>query len=199
MGADKPVVGTVGNRIAALAAGGGVRQVVYIAITPKLYARLIANIYWGLIMRTLGVFLVALLSLSAPAIAGPAEEANAALDRFSAAYTANDVDALVKLFTSDTILLGTNSPIISEGNEAVRTYFTNLKLAGSGNKNAIQERRTIVLSEKDVVITGFYEFTRMTDGQPVAGPSRFTAVVTKRGDQWQVAHLHSSPRAMPKN
>ena len=132
------------------------------------------------------------------AAAGPSEEANAALDRFSAAYSANDVDALVKLFTADTILLGTNSPIISEGNEAVRAYFTNLKLAGSGNKNKIEQRRTIVLNDNNVVITGFYEFTRMKDGQPVAGPSRYTAVLTKRGDQWQIAHLHSSPRAMPK-
>lgn len=132
------------------------------------------------------------------AMADPAGDANAALDRFSAAYSANDVDALVKLFTADTVLLGTNSPIISEGNGAVRAYFTNLKLAGSGNKNKIEERRTIVLDDNNVVITGFYEFTRMKDGQPVAGPSRYTAVITKKGDQWQIAHLHSSPRAQPK-
>jgi ketosteroid isomerase-like protein len=61
-----------------------------------------------------------------PTMAGPAEEANAALDRFSAAYTANDVEALVGLYAPNAILLGTNSPTISEGREAVRTYFTGL-------------------------------------------------------------------------
>ena len=87
---------------------------------------------------------LSLMVIARPSIAGPAEEANAALDRFSEAYTANDVEALVKLYAPNAILLGTNSPIISEGHDAVRAYFTNLKLAGSGNKNEIQERRTIV-------------------------------------------------------
>lgn len=149
-------------------------------------------------MRCFTLFFIAFLSMPIAAVAGPAEEANAALDKFSAAYSANDVDALVALYTPDTVLLGTNSPIISEGNQAVRAYFTNLKLAGSGNKNRIEERRTIVLDDRNVVITGFYEFTRMKDGQLVAGPARYTVVLTKRGDQWLVAHHHSSPRALPK-
>jgi uncharacterized protein (TIGR02246 family) len=150
-------------------------------------------------MKTPAAILISLLSFGAgTALAGPAEEANAALDKFSATYTANDVDELVKLYTPDTILLGTNSPNISEGSDAVRAYFTNLKLAGSGNKNEIQDRRTIVLNDKAAVITGFYEFTRMKDGQPVASPARFTVLMTKQGDQWQIAHQHSSPRAQPQ-
>lgn len=132
-------------------------------------------------------------------IAGPAEEANAALDRFSAAYTANDVDALVQLYAPNAILLGTNSPVISEGRDSVRAYFTNLKLAGSGNKNEIQDRRTIVVNDNAVIVTGFYEFTRMTDGKPVPAPARFTVLLTNVGGQWLIAHQHSSPRAMPKN
>ncbi len=131
-------------------------------------------------------------------IAGPAEEANAALDRFSAAYTANDVEALVALYAPNAILLGTNSAIISEGRDAVRTYFTNLNLAGSGNKNEIQERRTIVINDNAVVVTGFYEFTRMAEGKPVAGPARFTVLLTKVDGKWLIGHQHSSPRAMPK-
>ena len=131
--------------------------------------------------------------------AGPAEEANAALDRFSAAYTANDVDALVQLYAPNAILLGTSSPIISEGRDAIRAYFTNLKLAGSGNKNEIQERRTIIVNDSAVIVTGFYQFTRMSDGQPVPAPARFTVLLTKVGDQWLIAHQHSSPRATPKS
>ena len=137
--------------------------------------------------------------ISHTSIAGPSEEANAALDRFSAAYTANDVEALVQLYAPNAILLGTNSPVISEGRDAVRAYFTNLKLAGSGNKNEIQERRTIVLDDKAVVVTGFYEFIRMTEGKPVPAPARFTVLLTKADGQWLIAHQHSSPRAIPKN
>jgi hypothetical protein len=86
-------------------------------------------------VRTIGWLSISLLAFAlntGPVIAGPAEDANAALDRFSAAYTANDVDALVQLYSPNAILLGTNSPIISEGRDAVRAYFTNLKLTGSG-------------------------------------------------------------------
>ena len=142
---------------------------------------------------------VGLMFIARASIASPADEANAALDRFSVAYTANDVDALVQLYAPNAILLGTNSPIISEGRNAVRAYFTNLRLAGSGNKNQIQDRRTIVVNDNAVVITGFYEFTRMTDGKSVAGPARFTVLLTKVGDQWLIAHQHSSPRAKPKD
>ena len=156
-------------------------------------------------MKKLSIFVLATIAFAFAAfsartsIAGPAEEANAALDSFSAAYTANDVEALVKLYAPNAILLGTNSPVISEGRDAVRTYFTNLKLAGSGNKNQIQDRRTIVLNDNAVVLTGFYEFTRMADGQAVPGPARFTVLLTKVDGQWLIAHQHSSPRAVPKN
>ena len=141
---------------------------------------------------------LSLIAFNRPSMAGPAEEANAALDRFSAAYTANDVEALVKLYAPNAILLGTNSPIISEGRDAVRAYFTNLKLAGSGNKNEIQERRTIVINDNAVVVTGFYQFTRMSDGKPVIAPARFTVLLTNVDGQWLIAHQHSSPRAVPK-
>jgi len=145
------------------------------------------------------VVFVVLAFATRASIAGPAEEANAALDRFSAAYTANDVDALVKLYAPNAILLGTNSPTISEGRDSVRAYFTNLKLAGSGNKNEIQDRRTIVVNDNAVILTGFYEFTRMSDGKAVPGPARFTVLLTKVDGEWLIAHQHSSPRAMPKN
>ncbi len=153
-------------------------------------------------MKTPGIVVLAsalFATVTCPALAGPAEEANAALDRFSAAYSANDVDALVQLYAPNAVLLGTNSPIISEGRDAVRAYFTNLKLAGSGNKNEIQERRTIVVNDNAVVVTGFYQFIRMSEGKPVPGPARFTVLLTKSGGQWLIAHQHSSPRAVPKN
>ncbi len=127
----------------------------------------------------------------------PVEEANAAIDRWSAAYSANDVDAVTNSYWPDAILLGTKSPVISTGSEAIKKYFTDLKLAGSGNKNTIQERHSIPAGSDAVVVTGFYEFTRMQEGKPVPGPSRFTMLVTRRGNEWRIAHHHSSPRVMP--
>lgn len=140
------------------------------------------------------VVLVALmLAAPAAALADPLQDANAAIDRWSAAYTANDVDAVVNSYWPDAILLGTVSPVISVGTDAIRSYFTVLKLKGSGNRNVIQERHSMVLDDNAVVVTGFYEFTRMKDGQPVPAPSRFTMLVTRRGGEWRIAHHHSSP------
>jgi uncharacterized protein (TIGR02246 family) len=141
--------------------------------------------------------LLAILTLPLIAIAGPGEEANAVIDRWSAAYSSNDPDAVVKNYRPDAILLGTVSPVLSEGTDAIRAYFSNLK--GSGNKNAIGERHTMVLNDNAVVVTGFYEFTRMKGGQSIPGPSRFTMLLIKDGGEWLIAHHHSSPRSQPAN
>ena len=140
--------------------------------------------------------LVLLVLIPVTADAGPAEDANAVVDRWSAAYSSNDPEVVVKNYWPDAILLGTVSPVMSEGTEAIRTYFSPLK--GSGNKNAIGERRTIVLSDNAVVVAGFYEFTRMQEGKPVPAPSRFTMLIVKRGGEWNIAHHHSSPHVQPK-
>src|SRR5438874_12715499 len=92
------------------------------------------------------------------ASAGPAEDANAAVDRWSAAFNTNDPETIAKNYCPDAILLGTVSPVMSEATQAIITYFTPTK--GTGNKNAIDERRTIIIDDNAVVVTGFYTFTR---------------------------------------
>jgi uncharacterized protein (TIGR02246 family) len=146
----------------------------------------------GLSARVVGM--AVMLIPAAFAMAGPSEDANARISQWSAAYTANDPEAVVDSYWPDAILLGTVSPVISEGTEAIRKYFSRVK--GSGNKNALEERRTIVLGEDAVVVTGFYEFTRMSEGKPLPGPSRFTMLVTKRGSEWRILHHHSSPHVL---
>jgi hypothetical protein len=69
------------------------------------------------------------------ALAGPAEDASAVVDRWAAAFTANDAEAVVKLYAPDAILLGTVSPQIADSTAAIRDYFS--RLPGSGNKVAI--------------------------------------------------------------
>jgi hypothetical protein len=49
----------------------------------------------GRFTRVLVLVLLALVPMSASA--GPAEDASAVIDRWAAAYTANDADAVVKL------------------------------------------------------------------------------------------------------
>jgi uncharacterized protein (TIGR02246 family) len=137
--------------------------------------------------------------LMSPAVAdaGPAEDANAVVDRWSTAYSGNDPESIANNYWPDAILLGTVSPVVSEGTQAIIAYFTPTK--GTGNKNTIDERRTIVINDNAVVVAGFYTFTRVVEGKATPAPSRFTMLITKRGDEWRIAHHHSSPHVLPKN
>src|SRR5437763_14282659 len=80
------------------------------------------------------VFIALMLMSPGVAVAGPAEDANATVDRWSAAYSGNDPETIAKNYWPDAILLGTVSPVISEGTEAIVTYFTPTK--GTGNRAA---------------------------------------------------------------
>jgi hypothetical protein len=81
--------------------------------------------------RIAHVVFIALMSMPpAVAVAGPAEDANAAVDRWSAAYNSNDPETIAKNYCPDAILLGTVSPVISEGTQAIITYFTPRYLRG---------------------------------------------------------------------
>ena len=142
-----------------------------------------------MLFRLQAVCAAVILATSAAA-AGPAEDANRVIDQWAATYSANDRDALVEFYAPDAILLGTTSPVISEGADGIRKYFQDLP--ASGRKNTIIERRTIVVDDNAVVGTGFYNFSRASEGD-VPRPSRFTMVVVKRDGRWLIQHHHSSP------
>jgi uncharacterized protein (TIGR02246 family) len=133
--------------------------------------------------------LVLVAAVSLPAIAGPKEEALALADLWSAAYSGNDVDTLVSLYQPNAVLLGTVSPVISEGTDAIRAYFGRLK--GSGNTNRLSQMRFFELGEDAALVTGFYVFSNPS--QPADRPSRFTMLVVKKDGAWRIAHHHSSP------
>ena len=128
--------------------------------------------------------------------AGPVDEANAVINRWTAAYNAGDAEGIVKLYTPDAVLLGTRSPIISQGTEAIRSYFSALVNPTTGNKIVLDDRRTIVLGDlHSVLVTGFYTFLRGAAATP--DPARFTMLFVNRGSVWLIAHHHSSVRPAP--
>ncbi len=124
--------------------------------------------------------------------AAPAD-ASAVIDRWTAAHNAGDAEGIVKLYAPDAVLLGTRSPIISQGTEAIRTYFSALVKPTTGNKIVIDDRRMIVLGDlRSVLVTGFYTFLRGSAATP--DPARFTLLLVNRGGVWLIAHHHSSVR-----
>ena len=143
-------------------------------------------------MKTAPALFLGCLLSATPALAGPAEEAGAVVDRWSATYSANDRNALAQLYAPDALLLGTTDPVATRGREQIREYF--VALDKGGRRNTIQEKNVIVLSPEAVVVAGFYDFARKEQNYEPR-PSRFTFVVVKRDGIWSIAHHHSSPRS----
>ena len=138
----------------------------------------------GLVRCTLVALFVAWEAVTA--MAGPEDEGAAAIDRWVAAYNANDLDALMKAYAPDAVLQGTSEPQINVGTAELRKYFRNLPKGGSSN--SIQERWMFVINDTTVLGVGIYTFK--------SGPARFSFLTVKRGNDWVIQHHHSS--SIPK-
>jgi uncharacterized protein (TIGR02246 family) len=125
-------------------------------------------------------------------IASPADQVNAVLEHWAAAFNANDAQAVVKLYAPDATLLGTVSPTIAYGSEAVQKYFD--RLPGSTFKVNVGVHQSITLSDTAALATGFYDFSWANDGKLMLLPARFTFVVMRLGNEWLIVHHHSSRR-----
>lgn len=148
-------------------------------------------------MRRYGFVLVLVLLAfaSSAAVAAPADEVSAAVDRWATAFNANDVDALVNLYTPDAILVGSTGLAREEGSDAIRGYFA--RLANSGDKVVIEDRKIVSLGDNIAYATGFYEFSAMREGEVRKTKAGFSMVFVKQGNDWLIAHHHSSLRSSP--
>jgi uncharacterized protein (TIGR02246 family) len=146
----------------------------------------------GPMKALLGAMIAGIILLATKAVAGPGEDAAAVVDQWATTYSANDRDALVRLYATDALLFGTTEKTPVRGTERIRDYF--VALEKGGRRNTIQDKTAFVLSDTAVVVAGSYDFARKDqDYQP--RPSRFTMLIVKRADQWLILHHHSSPRA----
>jgi uncharacterized protein (TIGR02246 family) len=140
------------------------------------------------LIQVLSVGLLILLPTNT--FAGPAEDASAVIDRWADSMSANDADAVVKLYTSDALLHSISSPKLYTGSEAIRDYFKTAP--ETGNKVTISERHMVVLADAAAMGVGFYQFNLLQNGIRVPRSARFTFIMVKRGSDWLIAHHHSS-------
>jgi uncharacterized protein (TIGR02246 family) len=122
-----------------------------------------------------------------------ADDAGAVVDRWVAAFNSNDVNALVSLYAPDAILVGSTGLILREGSEAIRGYFA--RLAKSGDKVVIGDRKIIVLDDNVSYATGFYEFSAVRNGETKKSRAGFSMILVKHGNDWLITHHHSSQRS----
>lgn len=118
------------------------------------------------------------------------------IDRWAKAFSASDVDAIVKLYAPDALFMGTGSKAVVTKPEGIRTYFENALLSNRPRGATLNSYESMVLSDDAVLVTGLDATTRVKDGTPISAPGRVTFVVAKRGADWQIVHFHRS--AMPQ-
>jgi uncharacterized protein (TIGR02246 family) len=144
-------------------------------------------------MRRFRHVLLVVLATLAPvmAFAGPAEEVASAVDQWATTFNANNVDALVKLYAPDAILIGPVGSTINEGTDAIRKYYARLEKSGD------KVLKVVVLDDKVAYVAGFNEFSAVRGGELRKSPNGFTMILVKRDDHWLITHQHSSRRSTP--
>jgi uncharacterized protein (TIGR02246 family) len=129
------------------------------------------------------------------ATAEPADDAGSIVDRWVTAFNSNDVDTLVSIYAPDAILLGSTDLTHKEGSDAIRGYFA--RLAKSGDRVAVDNRKVIMLGDNVAYVTGFYTFSAVRNGEVKKSLAGFGMVLVKPGRDWLIAHHHSSQRSSP--
>lgn len=132
------------------------------------------------------------LVITAPAFAGPKEEASAVIEKWAAGFNSFDAEQTASTYSPDAIVIATFGKQLTTGSAAIAAYF---KAVGATKAQVkLQDSSAIELSPDAVVIAGFYEFSIPKDGQMTSLPARYSFAVFKRDGVWKIGHHHSSPR-----
>jgi uncharacterized protein (TIGR02246 family) len=127
------------------------------------------------------------------AYAGPKEDAYQVVEKWSKAFTASDVDAIVRLYAPDALMIGTLGKTVLAKPEEIRRYFEIALNTNKPRSASLNSSEALVVDDATVIISGFDTVTGVKDGQSVIGLGRVTFVVAKRGSDWLIVHLHRSP------
>jgi uncharacterized protein (TIGR02246 family) len=139
---------------------------------------------------------ISLLASLSTAFAGPKEDALQVIDMWAKAFTASDVDGIVKLYAPDALFVGTGSKTVVTNPEGIRKYFEAALLTNRPRGATLNSYETMPLSETAVIVVGLDTVTGVKDGNPISATGRVTFVVAKQGADWRIVHFHRS--AMPQ-
>ena len=126
------------------------------------------------------------------AIAGPKEDALQIIDQWTAAFTASDVDGIVKLYSPNALFLGTGSKTIVLTQEGIRKYFEAALLTNRPRSAKLDASSVIVVSDAVVVVSGLDTITGVRDGNAFSANGRVTFVIAKHSQNWEIVQFHRS-------
>jgi uncharacterized protein (TIGR02246 family) len=135
------------------------------------------------------IVLVASVSL---AHAGPKEDAYRVLAKWSKAFSDADVDGIANLYAREALMIGTFGKVVMTTPTQIRQYFDVALNFNKPRTAQVNYSEALVIDDNTVVIAGFDTITSVKDGQPTASMGRVTFVISKRGSDWMIVHLHRS-------
>jgi len=145
------------------------------------------------------IFLAATAVLAAPAIAGPAEEATAAVTTWLDKFNAGDVNAFKAAHTTDTVIVDEFEPYLWTGAGAPQRWLEDYgkdSTAGGITGGRLDYAAPLRASANDtmayIVLPTIYRMTQGGKAKSAAGTMTF--VMTKVGNDWKIASwTYSAP------
>jgi len=122
----------------------------------------------------------------------PKADALQIIDQWAKAFSASDVDTIVKLYSSDALFMGTGSKEIVSKPDCIRKYFEAALLNNRPRGATLNSYESMVLSDNAVLVIGLDTVTGVRDGNPTSASGRVTFVVARRGPDWRIVHFHRS-------
>lgn len=124
--------------------------------------------------------------------ANPADDALHVIQRWAAAFSESNVDAIVSLYAPDATFFGTGSKALVTSPDQIRSYFDAALNRDKPRGAELLERWVQVVSDDVVIVTGKDRVSGTKDGQLHSSEGRVTFVLEKRGTGWQIVHFHRS-------
>jgi uncharacterized protein (TIGR02246 family) len=157
------------------------------------------NLLRQIISRALAIVCLLFMTIGSPAWAAGEEAAIAATtDRWLTTVTSGQPDAaaaVMKLYATDAILLGTTSAQIRDTPAEIKDYFdffTQLPHL------AVADVRSHIRVYGDTAInSGYYRFSYDKAGQTKVVPARFSFIYRRVDGEWLIEDHHSSAIPQP--
>lgn len=144
-----------------------------------------------LYLASVAALLLATLTLPSIARADPKDEIAAIAREWSTAFSEHNVDRILKLYSPNALLWGTNAISLRTTPAEVRAFFESA--FGIPNITVTFDNQTIRVFGNVAVVAGNYTFSGHQEGAPTQdSPARYSFTLVKEGDRWLIVDHNSS-------
>jgi len=118
---------------------------------------------------------------------------NNVLNMWSVFFKNKNLNAIMRLYSNNAVLLATFNKDILQGRGNIMPYFVNL--FKKENLNVVFDDKPIISPIDDAyVISGNYTFSYTENGKRVEVKARYSYVIEERGQNSRIINHHSSVR-----